>query len=304
MSVSVLFPGQGEPLESTLRDWYECSEPARHLIDVAAEHMEIPTARLFERGCRALFRTEVLQPVSTALSLGIFEELTQRGIEPDVVAGHSLGELAAACAAGLMGSEQAVALAALRGRLMGRESASHPGGMIVVAMSEEAEIERIVARVGSEGILAVAAYNTPSQTALSGETVLLRRVSEWLPATRLQVAGAWHSPAMAGAVDPFRSAIEPLIAGGFRIPMVFNRTGRVVSESDAVAGILADQLTHTIDWVGSMRELARLGVTDVITAGPARVLRSLVRECLAATVTIHAVEAFEDLGGCAEALAA
>lgn len=298
MSVAVLFPGQGEALHLCVRSWYVASPPVKRLIDVAAHALDTEAAVLFERACRFLARTEYLQPVSTALGLGIFEEIARRTARPDVVAGHSLGEVPAISAAGWLPADEAVVLAALRGRLMAAAARAHPGGMLAVATSREDELAPVIAEGARRGMLAVAAYNSPSQTAVSGESEALGVVRRMLPAVRLTVAGAWHSPVMADAVDPFRDALSKALSrmpAGDRIPMVFNRTGRITSSRDLIPRLLSDQLTHPVLWTRSMRELRDRGVTCVVTVGPARVLRGMVRDFLGSSDLIRPVEEVRDL---------
>lgn len=290
MSLALLFPGQGEDIVHGLRTWYEESDPVRRLVNRAAEELGRSPSSLFARGGFALRETEVFQPLSTALSLGIFEELSNRGIVPDLVGGHSLGEVPAVAAAGLVTPEAAVRLAAVRGRLMQAESRDRPGGMVVIPESDPSVVGSILAEAGRWGTVVVAAYNAPGQVAISGTHRALGRVSELTGATLLPVSGAWHSPAMAGAVDAFRETVRSTLTGTFRIRMTFNRTGRVESDPRCVPDLLAGQLVRPVRWTVQMKLMARTGLTDVVTPGPARALRGLVRACLGERVTINATE--------------
>ncbi len=284
-----LFPGQGVALERSVAEWSARSVNVRRLMDVAAREAGVDRDHLLARGGRALARTELLQPALTGLCLGIHLDLVQRGVRPDVVAGHSLGELAACAAGGVFTAEDAIALAAERGRLMARQASLHPGGMVVTAVGE-AEVVRAVADAGSRGLAAVAAYNSPAQIVVSGDRAGLARVRELVPTTPLAVSGPWHSPAMVGAVDELRQRVASVPLAPPRCQWISNRRGDIVELPEDIATLLAEQLTHPVQWVRSMQALLRIGVTEVFTIGPAKTLRGLARDCLGHAFPVHPIE--------------
>ncbi len=289
MNVALLFPGQAPrnllaALEATAR------EPAgKALLDHAAAAAQVPLARLFERGGRALDRTEILQPALTAVALHAARALQLEGVTPIAVAGHSLGELAAWSAAGAVSAEDAVDLAALRGRLMAREAARTPGSLLALLDGSDAAVHRALAAGLPHGALAVAAWNAPDEVVLTGAPAALAAAAFVVPARPLAVDGAWHSPAMADAVSELRAALRAAPRRPLVCPLIANRDGLPAAE-DRIPDLLTEQLTHPIHWTRTLATLTNLGVTDYVTVGPGAVLRGLVRKCLGASIRVHGTE--------------
>ncbi len=295
MRVAVLFPGQGEELAPALPGWYEQSASVRALVALAACTVGMTPDAVLARGARALTDVQVLQAVSVAVSLGVLEELTSRGVEPSLVGGHSLGEVATASAAGLFDAERAVEVAAFRGQLMAEAAARFPGGMVALDSSAPEDIDAMLAVGSAAGVIGVSAYNSPIQTTLSGGESAVRALLATGRVIRVPVSGPWHSQSMSDAVTPLLESLQRATGDSFVIPMLFNATGRVETDADTAPALLAEQLVRPIRWTEEMRALRAEGVTDVITIGPARAMRGLVRDCLGGQVAVHAVEHFENL---------
>lgn len=300
----MLFPGQGAGIEREAEAWCEGSARVRSLVDVAARHTGVSAGELLGGIGRRIMSTEQLEPLLTAICLGIHDELLHRGVRADVVAGHSLGEIPACAAIGCCSPEDAVALAAERGRLMGREAARLPGGMVMVTSRSRALLEEAIGFARSSGIVGIAAHNAPDQWVISGEWTALRRLATRCLATPVAVTGAWHSAVLADAVEAFRDAAHRTLTWPIRTPFIANRTGGFITRVEDLPGLLAEQLTHSVEWVRAMDTLAAFGVTDAITVGPGRILRGLVRFNLGQRVALHPTEVLEDLERIVEACAA
>ncbi|MDI3285907.1 ACP S-malonyltransferase [Polyangium sp. 15x6] len=315
--MAFLFPGQGAKDLFAATQFAASELRGREMLDRAAEAACIATADLLARGGRALEHTEIQQPVVTAIGLFVHAELVAAGVEPDVVAGHSLGELAAWAATGAITPEDAITIAALRGRLMAKEAARHPGAMFAfsgLSTSERGILQRALARCGLE----VAASNTPDELVVSGDEktihVLLKTLEDTLDAfkvdhpdtrfraRRLPVAGPWHSDSMKDAVPELEAALTRARRGAMQVPMVLNATGKLAEEEGLVPGLLAGQLVHTVHWTDVMATLKNRGVTDFVTMAPGAVLRSLVRTNLGAEVRVHATEHATDIRRTVDAL--
>lgn len=274
MEIAFLFPGQGAKrvdvaLRSTVRP-----AAGRALCELAAAEAGVALAKVLERPS-LLDRTEVLQPMLTAIALAASEALAAAGVLPTVVLGHSLGELAAWSASGAVPAAEAVRLAAVRGRLMARAAAAKPGGMVALGTADAGVIEEALAVGRCSGEICVAAYNAPDETVLSGDEVAVRAVMAFAPAlaTRVPTAGAWHSPAMLGAVDEWRSALHAAKLGDvLGVDFVANAHGDVVSCSADIPDLLAEQLVRPVQWA---RALATATRPVMVTLGPGAVLRSL-----------------------------
>lgn len=279
-----LFPGQGIDLVQAVRSWQGRAGPVRDLLDLAAAAGGVARADFLARGGRALARTKILQPVTTALSLGLALELIERGVEPGVVAGHSLGEVAALAVAGALTAEGAIELSAIRGRAMAREAARHPGGM-AACHAPASKVREAIRSAGADGVV-IAGFNAREQTTVSGEASRLRVLASAIPLTHLPVAGAWHSPAMAGAVAEVRNAARRLVTGNLAVPWIANRQGRVARSAEGVPDLIAGQLVRPVRWVRSMETLRGLGVTEVIALG-SRALGALARDELGPSVALR-----------------
>jgi [acyl-carrier-protein] S-malonyltransferase len=266
---ALLFPGQG----SQTPDMRELVE--RHRPDL----LELARAEvgddLFERAGDG---TRWAQPAIFCAALAGFDVLRDR-VEPDLMAGHSLGEIAALAAAGAVTAEDGLRLVAARGRLM-QEAAERAadGGMMAVRARERTSVER----VAEEGGLTVANDNAPDQLVLSGPDDGLAAAEEQLREAgvrvkRLPVAGAFHSPLMEPAVEPFRAVVLETELREPRVPVLSCVTAQPF---DDVRERLVQALTHPVRWLDVMRALQERGVTRFVDTGPGRVLANLVRKSL------------------------
>ncbi len=267
MTTALLFAGQGVAPPWIAAELVARAE-ARLLVEALGDATGQDGARLLLRGGAAFARTEVLQPALVTACLIAATALADAGVEAAAVCGHSLGELAAWAAGGFVSATDAIAVAAVRGRLMAREAARFPGGMAVVTGD--------VAAALACGSLVVAARNAPEETVLAGDAAAIAAVVAAGRGKKLDVAGAWHSAAMAGAVAELEAALAAVPQRGSRSLFVSNRDGRV-AEPAAIPTLLAGQLVRPIEWTAAARTLAALGVTRYVVAGPGRVVRALLR---------------------------
>ena len=280
MSLAFLFPGQGA------RNVLAGLKLARSspLLDLALDAAKLTLAEVESHGGRALERTEVLQPVLTAICLAIHATLRREGLTPAFLLGHSLGELSAYAAAGVFTDEAAVKLAALRGALMAREAAKHPGGLLALPSLEVAN-----SMVAMGQGLQLAAVNAPDEVVVGGSEEALRAISALTPGRRVPVSGAWHCDAMAGAVEEFRAALRasPLSPMG---------------EREAVLDALADQLAKPVQFTRALATARAQGVDTIVTVGPGAVIRGLVRKNLGTDVRVLTTEDAHDLERTCQAL--
>lgn len=295
--IAFLFPGQGVDPPWVAPDIVADAAVAP-LIDAASAATSVDVARLLVRGGRDLARVEILQPAMVAVCLGVHRLLTKAGVRAAVIAGHSLGELTAWAASGAISEEDAIAVAALRGRLMGRQAARFPGGMVQVD-GHAAEVERIIA--ASAYALVLAAHNAPREWVVSGGEAAVAAAVRQHGGTRLAVAGAWHSPAMADAVEELRAALDALPRRAPHTAALSNRDAAPLGD-DAPAR-LAQQLVLPVNWVATVRALAARGVTRYLALGPGKALRSLVRRNLGDTAPVEIVDDLRSVAASASASA-
>jgi [acyl-carrier-protein] S-malonyltransferase len=279
-----LFPGQGAQEVGMARDLFAASPHFGELVDLGSELTGEDLASLCRRGPeRKLRRSFFLQPVMVAVSLGYRQCLAEHGVEADAVVGHSLGEISALSAAGVIPAEVAVTVAAKRGELMDRAAAEHPGGMTAVLSVAREDLERLVEELGDRGKIAVANDNAPGQIVISGRAEQLKQVSDAIKERRmgrcreLAVSGAWHGPWMAPARKSFEEWIEAVEFSPPRLPLILNATGEREDDPVRIKELISRELTSPVLWRQCMDKLLQMGVDTLLEVGPGRVLAGLAR---------------------------
>ena len=210
-----------------------------------------------------------------ASSVDTLGRLVQKGVAPDVVAGHSLGEYAAAYAAGSLGLEDGVRLVAERDRLMTEASRENAGGMTAIIGVEAREVVDVVG--SADGAVVAANFNTPRQTVISGEKGAMEAVVGRVGGKkrRLDVAGAFHSPLMQRAASAMDALLAEVSLKDPTIPMISGIDGAVLAKADDVRLALRDQMLSPVRWVAVVERLAALGVGEVVEAGEGTLVRML-----------------------------
>lgn len=249
--------------------------------------------------------TSVTQPLVVALSLIAFDELRKRVDLPagTPVAGHSVGELAAAAMAGVYSADDAVALAAVRGRAMAAACALEPTGMAAVMGGEPAEIIAWLAEFDLVG----ANINGAGQIVAAGARPALEKLAAASrPGTKviqLKVAGAFHTRYMATAEAELRAHAVNVAVTDPALPLLSNADGTVITTGAEALARLVAQVTKPVRWDHCMATLAGLGVTTAVELPPAGTLSGLVKRELKGTVTVP-LKSPDELAKVADALAA
>ncbi|MGB3634898.1 MAG: ACP S-malonyltransferase [Rubrobacteraceae bacterium] len=213
-----------------------------------------------------------------ARSVQLLGDLREAGIEPDVVAGHSLGEYAAAYAAGSLKLEDGVRLVAERDRLMNEASQENPGEMAALIGADAREV---VEAVESEGGVVVAAnFNTPRQTVISGDSESVEAVAAKVSgkSRKLDVAGAFHSPLMAEAAAGMEYLISGVELEDPETTMVSCMDGGVLATADDVRTALRNQMLSPVRWVAVIERFVDLGVEEFVEAGDDGTLTRMLRD--------------------------
>lgn len=284
---ALVFGGQGDEQRALANVPIRGSTILRGLLQRAGRRLGMDLEKALAAGTPELLRTEIAQPVVICASIAEARELEQRGFEPDVVVGHSLGELAAFASAGCLESEEAVELACSRGAAMARAARARPGAMVSLAVEAESELDALLALGRNLGTLDVAAHNAAEKWVLSGDARAVAALQSIHPSTRLAVDGAWHSGLMESARVEW---LASLTHANWRAPkkrLISNRSGAVVEAGDDLADLLAGQLTRPVRWFATMQTLEMLGVYEIVVAGPHRALVALCRDHFASACTIR-----------------
>ncbi|MFI6138987.1 amino acid adenylation domain-containing protein [Streptomyces griseus] len=269
------FPGQDRALYRTARVFRDTFDEASALLGPVGGRSLLDWALDPEVDAAARDATEQAQPLLVASGVALSRQLRAWGVEPDAVAGHSVGELTAACVSGVLTLREAVSFAAERGRLM--EAFTEPGAMIAVRGGEEA-VAAAVAE--SDGALTVAAYNGPGLQVLSGgvravESAAARLEGLGVPTRRLRVSRAFHSPLMRPVADRIAEAARALAPRAPSVPLM----STVTAEWQPVLGpeYLRDHAERPVLFGAAVERLAREGYDTFVEVGHGATLSGAVR---------------------------
>ena len=283
-----LFPGQGSQAVGMGRDIYQAHGFARDIFAMAEEIAATDIARLcFEGPMADLTQTVNLQPAVTAVNLAFLAAIEGAGISAQVVAGHSLGEYSALCAAGVVSPRDALRLVQRRGELMHREATRHQGAMHAVIGLTIAEVQELVAQGVAAGPVSVANHNTESQIVITGAPQAVQRVAalaaaRGAKAVALKVSGAWHSELIRGAEQDFADFLGTIAFQPPRAEVLFNVTAAPAQAPQTIRQIMARQLCSPVKWFDIVRRLMADEVTTFVEVGPGKVLTGLLKKILPA----------------------
>lgn len=277
-----VFPGQGAQFSGMGLDLYEASEEAQHLFEDANEILGFHiTDTMFEGDADALKQTNVTQPAIFLHSVILAKTLGER-FQPDMVAGHSLGEFSALVANGALTFEDGLRLVSQRAQAMQKACELQPSTMAAVLGLEDNIVEGICER--TPGIVVAANYNCPGQLVISGEVEAINNACETLKeagarrALVLPVGGAFHSPMMEPAREELAAAIENTTFSKPNCPIYQNVTAEAVIDETEIKANLISQLTAPVRWTQSVQQMIADGATLFTEVGPGKVLQGLVKK--------------------------
>jgi [acyl-carrier-protein] S-malonyltransferase len=278
--IAFMFPGQGSFDPGMGREIAEAEPEAMAVFDEGSKASGLDLRRLcFSGTSEELMQTEVQQPALVTTSLAINAALRARGVKPDFVVGHSVGEFAALAAAGALRVEEAVALVRERGLAMAEAARKHPGSMAAILGLDDEVVERICRRILN---VWPANYNCPGQIVVSGENPAVDEACAAAEeagarrAVKLRVSGAFHSPLVARAADRLRPALEKVGFVEPTSPFMSTVTARIES-AKRMAPLLVEQLTAPVRFTHAGQALIKEGVQTFVEVGPGNVLSGLIK---------------------------
>lgn len=293
MKRAYVFPGQGAQFSGMGRELYEQSDEAKRLFESANEILGFRiTDIMFEGSADDLKQTKVTQPAVFLHSVVLAKVL---GIEPDAVAGHSLGEFSALVVAGALSFEDGLRLVAKRAMAMQRACETQPGAMAAILALPDEKIEEVCESI--DGVVVAANYNCPGQLVISGAVEAVNLACEKMKeagarrALVLPVGGAFHSPLMEPARRELEEAIEAAEFHAPVCPIYQNVDAKPHTSPEEIKRNLIAQLTAPVRWTQIVEQMASDGITSFVELGPGSVLQGLIRK-ISANVEVESKATF------------
>ena len=291
-----VFPGQGSQFVGMGKDLYDTNSTAKQLFDKANEILGFNITDIMFAGTDdELKQTKVTQPAVFLHS--VISALCKGGEEsPAMVAGHSLGEFSALVYAGALSFEDGLKLVAARANAMQKACEANPGTMAAIIALPDEKVEEICAEVSKNGKVVVPAnYNCPGQRVISGDREAINEACEKLKAAGakralpLKVGGAFHSPLMQPAKEELQEAIEATSFNAPKCPVYQNVDAKPHTDPAEIKANLIAQLTSSVRWTASVKNMIADGATDFTECGPGKALQGMIAR-IDKTVSAHGLE--------------
>ena len=281
--VAFVYPGQGTQYVGMGKELYEKNKRAKELFDKIFNSLDIDLKKVMFEGPEDLLkRTDYTQPAIVSLSLVLTELLKEKGIEPDYVAGHSVGEFAAFGGANYLSIEDAVKLVAARGRIM-REVAEKVNGSMAAVLGMNAEkIKEVLKSV--DGVVEAVNFNEPNQTVIAGSKEAVEKACVVLKeagakrAIPLAVSGPFHSSLMKEAGEKLKEEAQKYTFSIEKVKIVANTTAKLLESDSEVKDEIYRQSFGPVKWVDTINKLKSLGVTKIYEIGAGKVLSGLIKK--------------------------
>jgi len=279
-----IFPGQGSQAVGMGKELYDHFKVAREIFEEADDTLHLSISTLcFQGPEEALKLTENTQPAVLTASIAALRVLeTEKGINPSLTAGHSLGEFSALVASGALSFADAVQTVRLRGRFMQEAVPVGEGAMAAILGMEREEVKKICEEASSREVLTPANFNCPGQIVIAGHTKAIERAVEMVKqkgkkAMLLPVSAPFHSPLMKPASDRLAEALENISVKELLVPVVTNVEADINKDSNRVKPLLVAQVSSPVRWEDSMRRMIEEGIERVIEIGPGKILSGLMK---------------------------
>ena len=297
--IAFVFPGQGAQFVGMGKDIYENNETARQEFDkiFSSLSFDLKTA-MFEGPEETLKKTKYTQPAIVAMSLVLEKLVRSKGIKPDFVAGHSVGEYAAFGSGEFLTLSDAVKLTAFRGETMNEIAESVNGGMAAIIGMDSEKIKEVLKTV--DGIVEAVNFNEPKQTVIAGEKSAIEKACTALKeagakrALPLAVSGPFHSSLMKPAGEKLKTEAEKYDFREGTAKLVANTTAEIISSPEEIKKEIYAQSFGPVKWVDTVNKLKENGIDTIYEIGPGKVLAGLIKK-IDKELTVININSLEDI---------
>lgn len=281
--IAFVFPGQGTQFVGMGKDIYENSEIAKKEFDEIFGSLSFDLKdAMFNGPEETLKKTKYTQPAIVAMSLVLEKLVRAKGITPDFVAGHSVGEYAAIGSAGFLTLSEAVKLTSFRGEVMNEIAEQVNGGMAAIIGMESSDIIEALKEV--DGVVEAVNFNEPKQTVIAGDKQAIEKACEVLKskgarrAMPLAVSGPFHSSLMKPAGEKLREEAEKYNFKDAEVTLVANTTADFLTKPEEIKAEIYAQSFGPVKWVDTIKKLKENGVDTIYEIGPGKVLAGLIKK--------------------------
>ena len=281
--IAFVFPGQGTQFVGMGKDIYENSEIAKKEFDEIFGSLSFDLKdTMFNGPEETLKKTKYTQPAIVAMSLVLEKLVRAKGITPDFVAGHSVGEYAAMGSAGFLTLSEAVKLTSFRGEVMNEIAEQVNGGMAAIIGMESSDIIEALKEV--DGVVEAVNFNEPKQTVIAGDKQAIEKACEVLKskgarrAMPLAVSGPFHSSLMKPAGEKLREEAEKYNFKDAEVTLVANTTADFLTKPEEIKAEIYAQSFGPVKWVDTIKKLKENGVDTIYEIGPGKVLAGLIKK--------------------------
>ena len=288
--LAFVFPGQGSQEMRMGKDLIKNYKEADELFNAANIALKVEGFDLkklcIEGPEEELTKTINSQPAILTMSTILYKLLQKNNINPDIVAGHSLGEFSALVAASSIEFKEAIKLVRKRGQYMQIATPLGTGSMAAIISLKKDKIEELIKKVSKFGIIEIANYNSPYQIVVSGKNEIIEKLlilgeeEEEINIVPLKVSAPFHSSLMKKAKENLASYIENINIQDPQISVICNVTADYVKTKEEIKDALIEQMTHPIKWLDIIKRMNSEGVDYFIEVGPGNVLKKLIKQIL------------------------